>query len=317
MENKEKLLLIQIIILVILAILIPVILLISSLFEFTWNQALRDLLPGSEYFFRIITEFGGTYVYYAILFTVFWAISKNAARSLFIVYVSSNFVNWYAKTLIANERPPESEWILIGASHLSTPSGHAMSSTVFWGFSAMKVKRWLMWIITISIIILIGLSRMYLGVHWFGDILTGWLFGIIILLLVWIFEEPLRSYISKYNIITIYLGLALFGFVVMIFTEIFLTQEYNFGTPGGQMIGLGIGFALEHKYVNFGIAPESKSKLRIFLRVLIGLIIILVVFLILDLIIPSEIFWLVAIEQIVIFLVGIVIWPLIFKKIGI
>lgn len=316
MEKKERIFLTQIISLVILVVLILVILSTPSLFEFTWNEMLRDLIPGAEYFFRIVTELGGTYVYFAIFFIVFWGINKNGAKSLFIIYISSNFVNWYAKSIIANERPPQSEWILIGASHLSTPSGHAMSSSVFWGFSAMQIKKWLMWIISVIIIILVGLSRIYLGVHWLGDILTGWLFGTIILILIWIFDEPLRSRLTRYKPFIIYLGMAIFGFIVMILTEIFFSQTSNFGTPGGQMIGLGIGLALENKYVDFKTNHESGDKWRVALRVLIGLIIILIIFLGLDAIIPSEIFWLVAIEYIVLFIVGIFLWPLIFKKIG-
>ncbi len=159
---------------------------------------------------------------------------------------------------------------------------------------------------------------MYLGVHWLGDILTGWLFGIIILLLVWMLEEPLNSYLSnlKYDISVIYIGLAIFGLVMMILTELFYVSTYNFGTPGGQMIGLGIGLALEHKYVNFEIKPESGEKWRLIVRILIGLIIVAFLYFILSSIIPSSVFWLNAIQYIIILVVGIFIWPLIFKRTG-
>ncbi len=123
MERKEKLFLVQICSVVFSIILIVLILFIPFLFEFTLNEALRSLLPGTTHFFRYITEFGATYLYLGVFFIVFWGIDKRFGKSLLFVYVSSNFVNFYAKAIIANERPPESQWLLIGASHLSTPAG--------------------------------------------------------------------------------------------------------------------------------------------------------------------------------------------------
>ena len=318
MEKENKILSIQLITIVVSAILIATFLLTPSLFEFTWNQALRDLLPGTQDFFRYITELGGTLTYLCIFFIIFWGIDKRFGKSLLFIYVANNFTNYYAKSIIANPRPDESKWILISAGHLSTPSGHAMSSSVFWGYSAMKIKKWSIWIINILIIVLIGLSRMYLGVHWFGDILTGWLFGIIILTITWIFEEPLNSFLSKHDVVYIYLGLAFFGFIVMILTQILypISNLYDFGTEGGQMIGLGIGFALEHKFVNFDIHFDAGKKWKLILRILIGLLVFSFLFLGLYLVIDTSIFWLNALHYSITLIVGIFLWPLIFKKIA-
>lgn len=314
MEREDKYLLVKISIIVVCIVIIALVLLTPFFFDFAWNQALRDTLPESQYFFRYITEFGGTLIYLGIFFTIFWGINKNFAKSLLFIYVASNFANYYAKAIIAKDRPPESSWLLIGASHLSTPSGHAMSSTVFWGFSSMKIKRFEMWILSISIIILVGLSRLYLGVHWFGDVLTGWLFGLIILIIVLSLEDNIRTFIAKFNITYIYLGLAVLGLVVMILTEIFYESSYNFGTPGGQLIGLGLGFALEHKYVNFKIDHDPGERGKLILRVLIGILLISIIFLGLYLIIDSSVFWMSALQYIITLVIGIFVWPYIFKK---
>lgn len=313
---KEKIILIKIISLISCFTLISIILLTPLFFDFAWNEALRDLLPEAKYFFRYITEFGGTFIYLMVFFIIFWGINKNVGKILLFVYISSNFVNYYAKAIIANERPPESDWLLISGSHKSTPSGHAMSSTVFWGMISIKFKKGTMWILSIVIIFLVGLSRIYLGVHWLGDVITGWLFGIIILLLVLILEEPLSSFISNYNIVYFYLGLAAFGFLVIILTEIFYESAYNFGAPGGQMIGLGLSFTFEHKYVNFEIEFNPGEKWKQILRILIGIFIVAIVFLGLSVILDSDIVWLKALHYILTLLIGIALWPFIFKKIG-
>lgn len=314
MERENKYLLIKIGIIVGCIVLIALILLTPFFFDFAWNQALRDTLPETQYFFRYITELGGTLVYLGIFFTIFWGINKNFAKSLLFIYVASNFANYYAKAIIANDRPPESSWLLIGASHLSTPSGHAMSSTVFWGYSSMKIRRIEMWILSILVIILVGLSRIYLGVHWFGDVLTGWFFGLIILIVVLLFEDNIRNFIAKFNIIYIYLGLAVLGLVVMILTEIFYESSYNFGTPGGQMIGLGLGFALEHKFVNFEINLDPRERGKLILRILVGILLISIIYLGLYLIIDSSVFWMSALQYIITLVIGIFVWPYIFKR---
>jgi hypothetical protein len=263
-----------------------------------------------------MTEFGGTLIYLTVFFTLFWGINKSLARNLLIIYVASNVVNYYGKSIIGRSRPPESNWLLIGASHLSTPSGHAQSSTVFWGFIAIKSKRIIMWILCLSIIVLVGLSRMYLGVHWFGDVLAGWLFGVLILDAMLLLEPTIKKFTNKHDNTLIYLGIAFIGLIVMILTEVLLPIEYNFGTVGGQLMGLGIAFALEEKYVNFDVKANSESRWKIILRILIGILIIAVVYLIIYLVIDTDIFWMNALHYIITFLLGIVIWPYIFQKIN-
>ena len=316
MEKNKRFKYILLLIGILCIISIIIILIIPAFFEFYWNQMLRDTLVNTDYFFRFITEFGGTLIYLAIFFILYWGINKNLARNLLLVYVASNFVNFYAKTIIGRERPPESNWLLIGASHLSTPSGHAQSSSTFWGYLAVKSNRAIMWIISIAIIILVGLSRIYLGVHWFGDVLTGWLFGIIILDIILILESHIKNFVSRYNIILIYLGLAALGLVVMLLTEIFLQTGYNFGTPGGQMIGLGLGFALEEKFVKFDVNNNADKQWKILLRILIGILLIAMVYLVIYLLIDTDIYWMNAIHYIITLVLGIVIWPAIFKKVN-
>lgn len=316
LEERKRYYLI-LIILAIICITISSIILVSPIFfVFGWNDGLRAILSGATFFFRFITEFGGTLIYLTIFFTFYWGINKKIARNLLMIYVFSNAVNYYGKSIIGRGRPPESDWLLVSASHLSTPSGHAQSSTVFWGFLAIKSRRIIMWCICISIIILVGLSRMYLGVHWFGDVLTGWLFGIIILDGMLIFEEPLKKVANKFDNTLIYLGIAATGLIIMLLSDLLLQIRYNFGTVGGQMIGLGIGFALEERFINFKINANSEVKWKMVLRILLGILLIAVVYLVIYLIIDTDIFWMNAIHYIITFLLGIVIWPLIFERIN-
>lgn len=316
MNKKTTVNLILLFLVLVCVIYIAVALILPILFDFVWNDTLRTLLPNAEYFFRFITEFGGTLIYFSLIFTIYWGINKSLAKKLLFVYMASNFVNYYGKSIISRTRPPESNWILISASHLSTPSGHAQSSSVVWGYLALKNRNILLWIVSLVIIILVGLSRMYLGVHWFGDILIGWLFGMIILSFVLIFEEPINNFVSTHNSTYIYLGLAILGLIVMILSETFLNIEYNLGGPGGQLIGLGLGLAIEEKYINFDANANYDITWKVVIRIFLGIILFAVVYLVIYLIIDTDVYWMNAILNTVTLLVAIVIWPSIFKKLN-
>lgn len=316
MELKTRRFLIQTIGIAVSIGLILAILFINIFFDFRWNQAIRDGLPGAGYFFRFITEFGGTLTYLAIFFAIFWGIDKNLGKSLISVYVFGSTVNYYAKAAINYPRPPESSWILISASHMSTPSGHAMSSFTFWGYLGQKSKRIVTWVISIILIVLVGLSRMYLGVHWLGDILTGWLFGTIVLLFVWMMEEPIKSIMSQINPIYIYIGITILGGLMMGLTQWLypLANLNDFGSDGGKIIGLGLGLTLEHAFVKFEIKPVEGKRGKRILRVMIGMITFAFLFLGLYILLDTSLFYWEALQFVITLVYGIFIWPLIFTK---
>jgi membrane-associated phospholipid phosphatase len=83
-----------------------------------------------------------------------------------------------------------------GAS-LSFPSGHAMLSAItYLTLGALLARAQSRWRIKIFILftgvlitLLIGLSRVYLGVHWPTDVLAGWTIGSIWALVLWLVAE--------------------------------------------------------------------------------------------------------------------------------
>ena len=90
------------------------------------------------------------------------------------------------KFLFKRERP--SIWPAVNAEGFSFPSGHALIATVFYGlliyFITKKLKsihfRNLTRIIGLTVIVIVGLSRVILNVHYVTDILAGFLFGYIL-----------------------------------------------------------------------------------------------------------------------------------------
>lgn len=99
-------------------------------------------------------------------------------------------INQVLKLIVQRERP--NGYRIIEMSGYSFPSGHAMVSMAFYGlliyiiYHLIKNKkvRTSLIIFNIIIIILIGISRIYLGVHYLSDIITGYSISIIYLLIL-------------------------------------------------------------------------------------------------------------------------------------
>ena len=99
------------------------------------------------------------------------------------------FLNQLLKHLIMRPRPTFPH--LVEETGFSFPSGHSMAAFGFYGLfiymiykSNLKTKTKIFLIIPLSIlIILIGLSRIYLGVHYFSDVLAGFITSLIYLIL--------------------------------------------------------------------------------------------------------------------------------------
>lgn len=143
----------------------------------------------------------------AIFFALF-LISANVKEALFLLTVfPAAAVNYLLKIIINRPRPEEGiVQILQEAVHSSFPSGHTTHYTFFYGFlivamwNAKRLPASIRWVtIGMGLILIstIGMSRIYLGVHWLTDIMAGHLVGMILLAIVlfFYFRQP-KNYMN-------------------------------------------------------------------------------------------------------------------------
>lgn len=143
-------------------------------------------LPVLKFFF-VITVLGKVpvVVVLALLFSLFlWLAFKRFAPFLifWLVIVSSESFTFVGKILLHRARPVTAAYAETAASF---PSAHATISVALFGFiayiiwrvSKTKKVRAAVAFLSLAIIFLIGLSRLYLGVHWFSDVWAGYLIG--------------------------------------------------------------------------------------------------------------------------------------------
>jgi undecaprenyl-diphosphatase len=106
-------------------------------------------------------------------------------------YLGALILSNSIKTLADRGRPPASLAIGVYDSP-ALPSGHATHAAAVWLMVGLVVaataprgrQRFAVWTAVVSIVVLVGVSRLYLGAHWLTDVLAGWAIGALWVLLV-------------------------------------------------------------------------------------------------------------------------------------
>lgn len=114
---------------------------------------------------------------------------KKIKISLVINLLGVTIINNLIKVIVARPRPDINR--LVRETGYSFPSGHSITSMVFYGYLVYLIYKYIdnkkikipLMIFLIILIPIIGLSRIYLGVHYTSDVLCGFLLGIVYLIL--------------------------------------------------------------------------------------------------------------------------------------
>lgn len=132
----------------------------------------------------------------------FWCISPLLGVRLGLLLLFSATLNSIFKLAFFSPRPYwYSREVVAFTSEYSfgMPSGHAMNATSVWGGLAISIRRWWAWIVFPLVIFTVGLSRLYMGVHFPVDILLGWIGGIVFLLIYFRLETPVKNWLLQQN----------------------------------------------------------------------------------------------------------------------
>lgn len=150
---------------------------------------------------KILTSLGSALVIIILTIVLFIAIkNKKIAISVVINLIVITILNNLLKIIFLRPRPDVNNLIL--ESGYSFPSGHSSTSMAFYGYLIYLIYKYvnnkkikIPLIIFLSLIIVaIGLSRIYLGVHYASDVLGGFLLAIVYLI---IFITIANKYIEK------------------------------------------------------------------------------------------------------------------------
>jgi undecaprenyl-diphosphatase len=152
--------------------------------------------PWFEIMMRDITSLGSTTVLTIVtLAAVFYLImdGKRASAALVAVAVSGGALLSYVLKFGFDRPRPDLVAHLVEVSTLSFPSGHAMGSAVTYLtlgalLARTQPRRHIkIYVLTVAVLLtlMVGISRVYLGVHWPTDVLAGWCAGSAWALICW------------------------------------------------------------------------------------------------------------------------------------
>lgn len=222
-----------------------------------------------------ITMFGEAYVAILLLMLITWCIDKRKGFLLLANVTGANFSMNVLKVIARVPRPftvyPDQIKNLRAstATGYSFPSGHSTVAATMWGTLAMDFrKNW----ITIScslIIVLVGLSRLFLGAHWPMDVMVGILLGISYALFVTPWLNKVYKETERFNRLMILTTIICFvvGLISAILLQVEAVEEILWTDlmEGSAMCsGAALGYYFERKHVDYRVPRKMKKKVLAF-----------------------------------------------------
>jgi len=220
--------------------------------------------PLLDQIFRWITFMGEEQFYLLFLTALMWAVNFRVGAGIAIAFLLSVYVNSIVKDALGLPRPFELDPSvgLDRAVGAGLPSGHAQNGLVVWGALAVWAHRRWVWVVAVAVIVLLGFSRIYLGVHFPTDVLGGYLIGVVILFLYLRWHERVPRRVSALP-----LGIQLLGALLVPIVLLVAWRTGDTVSAMGTLAGLSVGLVLKHRYVPFDAGGPGWQRA---LRFLIG-----------------------------------------------
>ncbi len=240
--------------------------------------------------FLSITILGELWLPTLICAITYWCIDLRAGLYLFTLASCNSIITHFAKMLACVYRPwilsdkmcPVSEAVAFAKGY-SFPSGHtAMSSSVLGGVAFLQRHKILRCLSIIFLILLVGFSRLWLGVHTPQDVLFGLLTGLILVFIAntvinWA-EKDKNRYLYLLGFINIF---AIFALVFVCYFNSYkmdyvngellvnpLKQIYTMVVCSGFALGLINGAFICRRFFPFN--PKKSSLKKRIIRGLVG-----------------------------------------------
>ena len=219
--------------------------------------------------FIYISKFGAVIPFAVIFLLLYWFLRKETAMKYLFITLVGALLNTGIKRLFKRPRP-YMDYVDIqdkyGSTGYSFPSGHSLFSTLTFGGQyiilsekSTKSAKITNLAFSILIVLLVMVSRIYLGQHYLSDVISGALFGVVLLLLGY----ELFPYIEKhFNFILLILIPLLIAFPIIKSSPFETTINFiKYYAVCGVATGVIVGYLLDIKYINFSAKLTLNQNL--------------------------------------------------------
>ena len=226
-----------------------------------WLEKIR--MPGLNELMLAVTRLGEETVFLVLALIVFWCVDKKRGYLLMSVGFLGTMANQAMKLAFRIPRP----WVLDpdftileqareAATGYSFPSGHTTCAVATFGSLAATSRRKITGAVCVLLAVLVGFSRMYLGVHTPADVLAGALTSMILILAL---QHVTRSGRGM-GLLVVFMVLSALGLLAFVSLYPFPAdvdpQNLESGLKNGYtmvgcMAGVLVVYFGERKYVNF------------------------------------------------------------------
>ncbi len=189
---------------------------------------------------------GEEWFFIVVMAIIYWCFNKTLGYKLAFISLTGVNVNTIIKEIVKFPRPIGYEGIksirVETAEGYSFPSAHTQQTTSVFTTLMIEFKKKWFYFIGAIVILLVGLSRMYLGVHWPSDVFGGLIIGIL-----WAIIASKIFDWSKDKGNPMLLGVLVIPMIICLL--FFQTATYY--KVVGTLITIWIGYIIEDKYINY------------------------------------------------------------------
>lgn len=238
--------------------------------------------PLLDSFFLAVTALGDEDIVLLLLPIFIWCIDFWGSVPIALFAVLSGYLNFTIKDWVREPRP----YILAPGINIleyhgyGMPSGHAQVAVTIWGAVAAWLKRAWAWVAAVTLMVFIGFSRIYLGVHFPTQIFAGWAIGALLLAIyvyahgdigAWLARRSVKEQLALALGIPLALGL--------------LHPAPDPLALAGFLMGLGVGLVATAQWVDFSAGGPGWQRA---LRFVVGVVALMVIVEGLKLVFPAE-----------------------------
>lgn len=244
----------------------------GNIFYFDWEVDLIEWLQNNmgkagEILSRVFSFIGGETISLLLIIVMLFCYKKAAGRRVALTVLTASMWFPMIKNIVLRVRPymvhkdkikvlqvveADADPLDIVQQGYSLPSGHGATAVSLFGTMGRELKKRWMWAIAIIMPILIGFSRISVGVHYPTDVLAGWAVGLAAIGFNVLLEKKVPKEWLRYAIL---LALTVPG--------IFWCKSRDYFTALGLLIAAAIAFPYEEKHIGF---KDTRNPWAMILR---------------------------------------------------